>query len=151
MKTSSRGLDIIMEHEGFEPDPYRCPTGYWTIGFGSRFYADGREVQRTDPPIDRIQALVLLKETLVEYEDAVMRLVKVPLTQGQFDALVSFTYNLGAGALARSTLLRLLNAGDFVAAQGQFERWNKGQVNGKSVVLPGLVRRRRDEATLFGA
>ncbi|MCY1458796.1 Lysozyme RrrD [compost metagenome] len=79
------------------------------------------------------------------FEPEVERLVQVPLTGNQWDALVSFTYNLGAANLESSTLLRLLNAGDYVGAAGQFPRWNKA--GGK--VLPGLVRRREAERVLF--
>lgn len=87
----------------------------------------------------------LLKVGLVSYESDVSRLVKVSLTQGQFDALVSFTYNLGARSLSTSTLLRKLNAGDYAGAADEFMRWNKA--GGK--VLNGLTRRREAERALF--
>lgn len=99
----------------------------------------------TDPAITPDQADQILKTTLVEYESAVSRYVQVPLSQKQFDALVDFAYNAGAQSLRTSTLLRLLNAGDYVAAAEQFARW----VNGGGKRLPGLVRRREAEKQLF--
>ena len=95
--------------------------------------------------ITKERADELLREDVARFEAQVLRLVKVPLTQGQFDALTSFVYNLGAGNLGNSTLLRLLNAGDYKGAAAQFDRWNKA--GGK--VLAGLVRRRAAERALF--
>lgn len=97
--------------------------------------------------ITQQQADDYLRRDVRQFERAVARQVRVPLTQGQFDALVSFAFNLGEGALAQSTLLRLLNAGDYAGAAAQFDRWNKA--GGR--VLPGLVRRRAAERALFEA
>lgn len=99
----------------------------------------------TDPAITPAQADQILKAALLEYEAAVSRYVQVPLSQKQFDALVDFAYNAGAQSLRTSTLLRLLNAGDYAAAAEQFGRW----VNGGGKRLPGLVRRREAEKQLF--
>ena len=145
MKTSDKGLDLIKASEGFEPKPYLCPAGKWTIGYGSTFYADGTPVRDGDQPVTETQAIELLRNTLGQYEDAVSRAVIVPLTQGQFDALVDFSYNVGCANFRTSTLLRKLNEGNYVAASLQFERW----VHGGGKVLPGLVKRRAAERDLF--
>ena len=141
MKTSDRGIALIKAFEGFIPKIYLCPAGKPTIGYG--------HVVRNETihqPITEEEAERLLLTDLDEiYEDAVMNLVKVDLTQGQFDALVSFCYNLGKGNLARSTLLKKLNWGDYAGAAEEFERWDK--CNGKP--LPGLTRRRHAEKALF--
>lgn len=145
MNISERGLDLIKEFEGFRAKPYRDAVGVPTIGYGNTFYTDGRKVAMTDPAIDEAQATELLKAVVKRFESAVSAAVRVPLSQGQFDALVSFAYNVGVGNLQKSTLLRLLNSGDYTGATGQFARWNRagGQV------LAGLTRRRAAEAKLF--
>jgi lysozyme len=93
----------------------------------------------------------LLRADVARFEQVVRQQVKVPLTQGQFDALVSFVFNVGAGAFRRSTLLRRLNARDYMGAAMQFERWVQGRhrAHGERLTLPGLVRRRRAEARMF--
>tara|TARA_R100001198_G_scaffold51472_1_gene28829 strand:- start:25 stop:546 length:522 start_codon:yes stop_codon:yes gene_type:complete len=139
MQTSSAGLALIKEHEGLRLDAYLCPAKVWTIGYGHT--GDVHPGQR----ITEAMADLLLQADLKSFERAVSASVKVPLTQGQFDALVSFTFNVGAGAFRLSTLLRVLNEGDYRAAAKQFDRW----VHGGGKVLPGLVRRRRDERALF--
>lgn len=145
MKTSQAGIDLIKQAEGFLSKPYLCPAGIPTIGYGSTRYPDGRAITLQDAPITEPEATQLLADTLGRYEKGVTGLVTVPLNQGQFDALVSFAYNLGLGNLGNSTLLRLLNAGNYVGAADQFQRWNRsgGQV------LPGLVARRAAEVKLF--
>jgi lysozyme len=145
MKTSDKGLALIQSSEGFEPKPYLCPAGKWTLGYGSTFYADGTAVKDGDQPVTEAQALELLRNTLGQYEDAVARAVTVALTQGQFDALVDFAYNVGCANFRTSTLLRKLNEGNYTAAALQFERW----VHGGGKVLPGLVKRRAAERDLF--
>lgn len=140
---SDAGFDLVEGFEGFRPDWYADPAGVQTIGFGwTGALPDGYR-----PPLSPADGRRLLRETVGRYEAAVRRLVEVPLSQRQFDALVSFTYNLGEGNLAESTLLRLLNAGDPWAAAAEFDRW----VYGGGRVLPGLVRRRREERALFEA
>ena len=145
MKTGLNGLNLIKEKEGLRLKPYLCSAGVATIGYGSTMYADGRKVTLKDAAISESQALELLANTLGKYEKAVNDYVKVSLTQNEFDALVSFTYNLGAGNLLSSTLLKKLNAGDKAGAANQFEVWNKA--GGK--VLEGLVKRRAAEKALF--
>lgn len=145
MNTSEKGVALIRQSEGFSATPYQCPAGIWTIGFGSTFHVDGTPIKRGDATVTIAQALDLLRATLMQYEAEVTRSVKVPLTQGQFDALVSLTYNIGTGNFRTSTLLRKLNEGNYGAAAGQFERWDKAG----GVSLPGLVKRRAAEKALF--
>lgn len=145
MRTSPDGLAIITDSEGLMLKPYLCPARVPTIGYGATYYEDGRAVRLSDPPISRSRAEQLLCATLVRYEDAVTRYVRVPIDQHQFDALVSFAYNVGNEALRTSTLLRKLNAGDTEGAANEFLRWNRG--GGR--VLPGLDKRRRRERALF--
>ncbi|ODV00523.1 MAG: glycoside hydrolase family 24 [Rubrivivax sp. SCN 70-15] len=141
-------------------DPYLDPVGIWTIGWGHAIPAPGggwlrgaanAATARALYPggITKAQAELLLRGDLVDTGRDVQRLVKVPLDDDQFGALVSFTFNLGAGSLGQSTLLRKLNAGDLAGAADQFLAWNKGRVNGQLVVLPGLARRRTAERALF--
>ena len=139
MQTSQRGIDLIKRFEGLRLSAYKCPADVWTIGYGTT--AGVKEGQI----ITKERAEELLRDDVKRFEDQVLRLVKVPLTQGQLDALVSFTYNLGAANLGNSTLLRLLNAGDYKGAASQFGRWTKA--GGKE--LPGLVKRRAAERSLF--
>lgn len=141
MQISKAGLDLIKQFEGLYLKAYRCPAGVPTIGYG---HTAGVAMGQT---ITQQQADDYLRRDVRQFERAVSRLVTVPLAQGQFDALVSFSFNLGEGALAQSTLLRLLNAGDYAGAAAQFDRWNKA--GGR--VLPGLVRRRAAERALFEA
>lgn len=145
MKTGQAGIDLIKRFEGFSGKPYRCPADIPTIGYGSTRYADGREVSMSDPPITEAQAVQLLADTLGRYEKGVTGLVTVPLTQSQFDALVSFAYNLGVGNLGNSTLLKKLNNRDYAGAANEFSRW----VRGGGKILPGLVARREAERKLF--
>lgn len=141
MRTSQKGLDLIKEFEGLRLTAYLCPAKVWTIGYGTTSGVTKGTV------ITKERAEELLRQDVRKFEDSVTRLAKVKLNQHQFDALVSFAYNVGSGALGSSTLLRVLNAGDYDAAAGQFERWNKagGQV------LAGLTRRRAAERKLFEA
>jgi lysozyme len=139
MHTSQKGLDLIKSFEGLRLSAYKCPADVWTIGYGTTAGV------KPGQSITKERAEELLREDVKRFEAQVLRLVKVPLTQGQHDAMVSFVYNLGAGNLSNSTLLRLLNAGDDAGAAAQFDRWNKAE--GK--VLAGLVRRRAAERALF--
>lgn len=145
MKSSNDCLALIKSCEGFSAKPYLCPAGVPTIGYGSTRYADGRKVTLNDKSITVEQADEIMRTSLVEYENAVNRYVKMPITQGQFDALVDFAYNAGAQSLRNSTLLKMLNAGDYAGAAKQFERW----VYADGKVLYGLVKRRKLEADLF--
>ena len=144
MQTSENGIALIKQFEGCKLTAYQDSVGVWTIGYGWTQPVDGKPI-RAGMTIKQETAERLLKTGLVSYESDVSRLVKVGLTQGQFDALVSFTYNLGARSLSISTLLRKLNVGDYAGAADEFLRWNKA--GGK--VLNGLTRRREAERALF--
>lgn len=139
MQISHKGLDLIKEFEGLRLDAYQCSAGVWTIGFGTT-----RGVKRGER-ITKERAEELLRDDVAQFERAISQAVKVDLAQHEFDALVAFIYNVGSDAFAKSTLLRLLNAGDRAGAAGQFQRWNKagGQV------LAGLTRRRAAERAMF--
>ncbi|SFQ45605.1 lysozyme [Geopseudomonas sagittaria] len=139
MRTSEKGLALIRQFEGLRLRAYKCPAGIPTIGYGHTAGVKmGQEITR-----ERAEELLLAE--VDRFAGYVERLVTVPLTQGQFDALVAWTYNLGPGALEKSTMLRRLNAGDYASAAAELERWNRagGQV------LAGLVRRRAAERAMF--
>lgn len=139
MRTSQRGLSLIKLFEGLRLQAYQDSVGVWTIGYGAT-----RGV-KPGMTITKEQAERMLLNDVQRFEPEVERLITAPLSQNQWDALVCFTYNLGAANLESSTLRRLLNAGDYAGAAEQFPRWNKA--GGK--VLPGLVRRRAAERELF--
>jgi lysozyme len=145
MTSSDNLINLIKESESFRSQPYLCPAGVPTIGYGSTRYADGRAVRMTDPPITEYGAQGIMRAALKEYESAVNRYVSVPLTQCQFDALVDFAYNAGAQNLRTSTLLRKLNSGDYAGAAKEFGKWIYG--GGKK--LGGLIKRREAEQKLF--
>ena len=139
MKTSQKGIDLIKRFEGCSLTAYKCPAGRWTIGYG---HTNGVEKGQK---ITKKQAESFLKEDIEFYEDGVNKYVSAPLTQNQFDALVSFTYNVGLGAFKTSTLRQKLNAGDYTGAAKEFPRWNKSS----GFVLNGLIARRKAEKELF--
>lgn len=140
MNISQKGIDLIKNFEGCRLTAYRCPANILTIGYGHT----GSDVS-TGQKITQEQAEKLLKSDLLVHCNNVSRLVKVPLTQNQFDALVSFEFNVGYGYFASSTMLKLLNQKKYREAAAQFNRWV--YANGK--VLAGLVKRRAAEKTLF--
>lgn len=139
MKISETGIALIKRFEGCKLNAYLCPAGVLTIGYGHTGEVKQGMVWTQQ------QADDALARDLQSFESAVSACVTVPITQSQFDALVSFAFNCGVGALRKSTLLRLLNAGDYVGAEKQFARWiSKGTAAEK-----GLRRRRKAEALLF--
>lgn len=144
MKISSNGLNLIKQFEGLRLSAYDDGVGVWTIGYGTIKYPNGVRVKKGDK-ITQAQAGQYIANDVATFERAVNMLVNVPLTQNQFDALVSFTYNLGATNLNASTLLKKLNAKDYKGASTEFQKWNKA--GGK--VMTGLVRRRKAEMELF--
>lgn len=145
MRTSQRGIDLIKRWEGFKKIPYYCSAGVLTVFWGhTRTARDYVGNTLTDNEA-RIIGERLLKEDIAQFERQVLRLVQVPLTQPQFDALLSFTYNLGGGALERSTLLKKLNRGDYKGAAKQFDVW----INADGKRVQGLVSRRADERRMF--
>jgi lysozyme len=134
------GLDLIKEFEGLKLRAYLCPAKVWTIGYGST----GPHVT-AGKVITNVEAEDLLKDDLDRFEKAVTRLVTVGLTQNQYDALVSFAFNVGSSALERSTLLKRVNAKRFDDVSAEFAKWNRA--GGRP--LAGLTRRRAAEAALF--
>lgn len=144
MKMSADGLALVKEFEGLRLKAYKCPALVWTIGYGHTSSA-GAPIVTSDLEITRDEAEEVLKRDMGQYEDGVRKLVTIGITQGQFDALVDFAYNAGVGALAKSTLLKRVNAGRFDEVPAEFMKWTKG--GGKE--LPGLVRRRRAEVKLW--
>jgi len=131
-------------------DAYIDPVGIPTIGYGSIYNYDAKRKVKLGDSITVEKAIEWLRKETKTIAPQIKALVKVPINQNQLDSLTSFVYNVGIGAFKSSTLLRLLNSGapkSEVAAQ--FDRWNKGTVNGQKVILPGLVRRRSEEKALF--
>lgn len=157
MKIGEKGIALIKRFEGCRKKPYRCPAALWTVGYGSVLYQDQIRLkmpERLAYPIkfedfrefsqDEIDHL--LREELNGCERGVARLCPTAASnQGQFDALVSFAFNCGVGALQRSTLRMKLNRGETEAAVDEFLKYTRG--GGK--VLPGLVKRRNAERALF--
>lgn len=140
MEISLAGLAHLKQFEGLRLQPYKDVAGLWTIGYGHLLKAGEWWDSITEEFATR-----LLAQDVGTAEDAVNALVKVPLSQPQFDALVSFVYNVGVGAFRRSTLLRLLNAGDYAGAAAQLPLWRKA--GGK--IVQGLVNRRAQEVAMF--
>ncbi len=146
MITNKKGIELIKTFEGLKLKPYLCSANVPTIGYGSTFYEDGKKVTLKDLPISEQRAEELLKNTLASFENGVTKLIKVPVSENEFSALVSFAFNVGLSNLKHSTLLRLLNFGlPRLQVAEQFARWNKAA--GKE--LKGLTRRREAEKQLF--
>ncbi|WP_151765994.1 lysozyme [Acinetobacter colistiniresistens] len=141
---SDVGIKLISSFEDLKLVSYLCPANVWTIGFGTTIYPSGKKVKQGEKCTPQ-QANEYFAHDLKRFEASVNNLVKVPLSQNQFDALVSLVYNIGSGNFASSTLLKKLNAKDYAGAADQFPRWNKA--GGK--VLNGLIRRRDAERALF--
>ena len=152
MNLSDKGLALIQEFESYlkaQPDgsckAYKCPAGVWTIGFGVT------EGVTADTHWTREEADAAFRREMAKHEKAVQQLVTVSITQSQFDALVSFSYNVGSGALAKSKLLKKLNEKDYLGAADEFRYFTKARdpKTNKKVILKGLVRRRKAESALF--
>lgn len=141
MNISEKGIKLIKNFEGCRLKAYKCPAGIPTIGYGHT----GKVLM--DDVITQEEADRLFKMDIIIHVNNVSRLVKVPLTQNQFDALVSFEYNVGYSALASSTLLKLLNQKKYKETAAEFGKWIHAGKN----VLPGLVKRRKAEKDLFSA
>ena len=146
MKLSNHGIDFIKHYEGFSASPYLDAVGIPTIGYGITHYDSGRRVSMADRPISEFGAMTVLKHEINKiYGHAVNTYVQVPITQNQFDALTSFTYNEGPRAFKTSTMLKYINEGKFDLAQHEFRRWTKA--GGR--ILKGLQKRREAERRLF--
>tara|TARA_R100000664_G_C2741123_1_gene129586 strand:+ start:933 stop:1382 length:450 start_codon:yes stop_codon:yes gene_type:complete len=139
MKTSEKGIELIKHFEGCRLEPYRCSADVLTIGYGhTRNVIENMKITE-----DTAEAL--LQQDLKDFEDHVTSLSQVELNQDQFDALVSWTFNLGAGNLKTSTMLKVLNQKKYDEVPEQMKRWNKSA----GVVNDGLVKRRLAESLLF--
>ena len=139
MEISQEGLSLIKKFEGCKLESYQCAAGVWTIGYGSTSgVSEGMEISQ-----QRAEALLL--EDVAVFEEAVNKAVEVPLEQYEFDALVSWTFNLGPANLNSSTMLKVLNENKKNEVPAQMRRWNKA--NGET--LQGLIRRREAESLLF--
>jgi lysozyme len=145
-KTGTMGIDLIKKFEGFMSKPYLCPAKICTIGYGATFYPNGKKVTMTDKAMTEAEGVELLKSMLSKFEQYVDSYCIDAITQNQFDALVSFCYNLGPANLKSSTLLKKVNANpNDETIRAEFMKWTKA--GGRT--LKGLVTRRTAEADLY--
>jgi lysozyme len=145
MKTSQKGINLIVSFEGFSPKPYLDSAGIPTIGYGNTYYPGGKKVTMEDPAITKEQGVELFATVLPTYEKIVNSKVKIELNQNQFDALVSHAYNTGGS----ETLFSLINER---AADLEIQNWfTRRYISAGGKVLSGLIRRRKMEADLFFA
>jgi lysozyme len=146
MILDNKGYLFITKHEGLRLKPYLCPAKIPTIGYGNTYYSDGKRVTLLDKDITKQQAFEMFKEIANRFAKRVDELVITELTQNQFNALVSFVYNIGTGNFASSTLLKKINKNpNDLTLKAEFLRWNKA--GGK--VINGLTNRRNEEADLY--
>ena len=145
MKVNKQGIQLVKSFEGCFLNAYLCPAKVWTIGYGNTKYQNGTAVKQGDK-ITQEQAEALLSDILAEFSKDVSKLIKVELNDNQFSALVSFAFNLGVGALSKSTLLKKVNANpNDKTIENEFMRW----VSAGGKKLNGLVRRRTAESKLY--
>lgn len=149
MKVSPNGIKFIAEHEGEILEVYKDPVGLPTLGVGHLLSKAELAAMPVGTKITRQQSREYLAKDLARFERAIESAITVPVNQNQFDALVSFAFNIGESAFRRSSTLRKLNAKDYVGAADAMLAWNKATKNGKRVVLTGLTRRRKEERALF--
>jgi lysozyme len=146
MILDNKGYLFITKHEGLRLKPYLCPAKIPTIGYGNTYYSDGKRVTLLDKDITKQQAFEMFKEIANRFAKRVDELVTSDINQNQFNALVSFAYNVGTGNFASSTLLKKINKNpNDLTLKAEFLRWNKA--GGK--VLNGLTNRRNEEADLY--
>jgi lysozyme len=144
--TSKNGIDLVKSFEGFSSKPYMCPASVCTIGYGTTRYPNGTKISMNDAPITEAKALEYLTFDMKAFERNVDAYSRDDINQNQFDALVSFCYNVGPNALKSSTLLKKVNINpNDPSIANEFAKWNKG--GGR--ILKGLVRRRKEEAQLY--
>lgn len=145
-KIDNKGIDLIASHEGFKPKPYLCPANVPTVGFGTTRYPNGTKVNLNDREITKEEALSFLQYNVKIFELDVDAMATDNLNQNQFNALVSFAYNLGSQALKSSTLLKKVNTNMLdKTIRDEFNKW----VHAGGDVLPGLVKRRKNEADMY--
>lgn len=150
---SANGVELIKGFEGFIPKLYNDPVGHCTVGYGTLLHKGNCDGRDSEQPylsgVTQEKAAELLTQEASGFEKTISDKVIVPLNQNQFDALVSFVYNVGPDNFQKSTLLKVLNQGKYEAVPGELKKWTKGRQNGQLVELPGLVKRRAAEADLF--
>lgn len=145
-KINKEGTDLITKWEGLRLKPYLCSAGVPTIGYGSTRYENGNKVKLTDSEITKERAIQLFANTILQYEKAVFTLTRDDINQNQFNALVSFCYNLGVNALKNSTLLKKVNANlTDPNIKLEFVKW----INSGGVKSQGLLNRRNDEVKMY--
>lgn len=149
MVPSEKCYALVKHFEGLYLTAYACPAGIPTIGYGTTGYINGEKIIVGKTTCTKEEAEDALKRSLESFAKRVDLLVPVGITQDQFDALVSWCYNLGVGNFVKSTLLKKLRAGDIEGAGQEILRWNKAKVKGVLTELPGLTRRRQAESHLF--
>jgi GH24 family phage-related lysozyme (muramidase) len=153
MAISKNGIDLIKSFEGFVANPYNAPEGNCTVGYGTLLHLGKCDGRASEQPyaggISEEKATQLLADEATRAAKVINDNVKVALNQNQFNALASFVYNVGSGSFTSSTLLKVLNKGDYNAVPAELKRWTKANQNGKMIDLPGLVKRRAAEADLF--
>ena len=148
MKLDENGYKLLQEFEGLSLVPYKCSAGVATIGYGATFYPSGKKVTMQDTPISLATAKWMLKEIADKFAVDVDKMIKANINQNQFNAIVSLSYNIGLAGLAKSSLLKKVNANPSDSTiRNSFLVWNKG--GGK--VLDGLTKRRTKEANLYFA
>ena len=146
MNITKETIDLIKEYEGLKLQPYICSAGKATIGYGNTYYEDGSPVKISDPPITKQRAEELFLNLLNQFKEKMIKHIIHDLTDHQFGALLSFTYNVGLGNFKKSTLLKKVNKNpDDTSLADEFLKWNKA--GGK--ILNGLKRRRRAEVNLY--
>lgn len=145
MKASKKCLEMLAHHEGVRQKPYKCPAGLWTVGVG-HLIGDGKSLPDSwNRTFTLEEVYAILAKDVTRFERGIEKYISIQLTQGEFDALVSFAFNLGLGTLQKSTLRQKLNRGDKEGAIESLLKYNKA--GGK--ILKGLDNRRKDEAALF--
>ncbi len=150
------GRDLIKKYEGLHDgnrktailEPQPDPVGLYTLGWGARYDKNGKPVTKDTPAITLEEADQLLIRDLKRVEDAILKYITVPLSQNEFNAIASFTYNCGTGALQKSTLCSKINTKQPILEK-YFTDYSKATQGGKKVVLPGLLKRRQEEYKLF--
>jgi lysozyme len=145
MRTTPKVIQLIKASEGLRLTAYICPAGVPTIGYGATTYPDGSPVKLGDS-ITESHADLMLNDTIESIEKHLQRMITRELNQNQFSAIVSFAFNIGLGALGKSTLLRKVNANRWdPSIRDEFHRW----IHANKKVLPGLVKRRKEEADIY--
>jgi lysozyme len=146
MIPSSRCIDLIKQFEGLSLKSYKCPANVWTIGYGSTHYEDTSKVKEGE------KITLQRAEDLLKWEISMLstRFPKLDINQNQFDALISFAFNVGLNAFLNSTLLKIIKKNpDDLEICDELKKWSKARQSGRLKVLPGLLRRRTAECNLY--